>query len=168
MLTKSVVSAATIVGCNHCHVHQHKLKEALDVSLENNSPCVLYILPKLIWCKIGCVSWASSCATLEVGDTVARDMPLRYNANGLHISSPPTSRRAACPLVGLVEEVERWKAPDNPQGVLPQKWGETEQKCTVTCMVIKAKANGRRKNQDFTEMNFMAFHLMLLSIRWHK
>ncbi|GFU36273.1 hypothetical protein TNCV_559141 [Trichonephila clavipes] len=30
------------------------------------------------------------------------------------------------------------------QGVFPQNWGGTEPNRTVTCMVLKAKANGRR------------------------
>ncbi|GFW11290.1 HTH_Tnp_Tc3_2 domain-containing protein [Trichonephila clavipes] len=36
------------------------------------------------------------------------------------------SRRAPSPLVRLVEEEERWEAPDHPQGVFPQNWGTTE------------------------------------------
>ncbi|GFW24736.1 uncharacterized protein TNCV_1960041 [Trichonephila clavipes] len=51
------------------------------------------------------------------------------------------SRRAASPLVWLVEGEETWEAPDHPQG----NWGETEEKRTVICMVLKAKANDRRK-----------------------
>ncbi|GFY27635.1 cullin-4A [Trichonephila clavipes] len=54
------------------------------------------------------------------------------------------SRLAANPLVRLVEGEERWEAPDHPQGVLPQNWGETEQNHSVTCMVLKATANDRR------------------------
>ncbi|GFT59061.1 uncharacterized protein TNCV_186421 [Trichonephila clavipes] len=53
------------------------------------------------------------------------------------------SRRAASPLVWLVEGEERREAPDHPQGFLPLDWGGTEQKRTVTCMVLKA--NDRRK-----------------------
>ncbi|PRD26335.1 UNVERIFIED_CONTAM: Cullin-4A [Trichonephila clavipes] len=49
---------------------------------------------------------------------------------------------AASPLVRLGEK--RWEAPDHPQGVLPQNWSETELNCSVTCMVLKATANGRR------------------------
>ncbi|GFW45286.1 uncharacterized protein TNCV_4733941 [Trichonephila clavipes] len=56
------------------------------------------------------------------------------------------SRRAASPLGRLGEGEESWKAPDHPQGVLPQNWGGTEQNRTVTYMVLKAKANDRRKN----------------------
>ncbi|GFW67199.1 uncharacterized protein TNCV_4032111 [Trichonephila clavipes] len=36
------------------------------------------------------------------------------------------SRRAANPLMRLVEVEERWEAPDHPQCVLPQNWGGTE------------------------------------------
>ncbi|GFU75639.1 hypothetical protein TNCV_2863531 [Trichonephila clavipes] len=36
--------------------------------------------------------------------------------------------------------------PMTPQGAFPQNWGETEQNRTVTCMVLKAKANDRLKN----------------------
>ncbi|GFY30984.1 cullin-4A [Trichonephila clavipes] len=54
------------------------------------------------------------------------------------------SRRAASPLVRLEKEEERWKAPDHPQGVLPQNLGETELNRSVTCMVLKATVNDRR------------------------
>ncbi|GFV21921.1 hypothetical protein TNCV_4526081 [Trichonephila clavipes] len=48
------------------------------------------------------------------------------------------SRRASNPFVRLVEKEERWEAPDHPQGVLPQNWGETELNRPVTCMVLKS------------------------------
>ncbi|GFV93526.1 uncharacterized protein TNCV_1988391 [Trichonephila clavipes] len=54
------------------------------------------------------------------------------------------SRRAAIPLMRLVEGKERWEAPDHPRGVLPQNWGETELNRSVTCMVLIATANDRR------------------------
>ncbi|GFY17546.1 hypothetical protein TNCV_3519011 [Trichonephila clavipes] len=41
---------------------------------------------------------------------------------------------------------KRWEATDNLQGDLPQNRGGTEQNCTVTCMVLKANSNDRRKN----------------------
>ncbi|GFV13123.1 transposable element Tcb1 transposase [Trichonephila clavipes] len=47
------------------------------------------------------------------------------------------SRRAASPLVWLVEGEERWQASGHPQGFLPLNWGRTEQNRTVTCMVLK-------------------------------
>ncbi|GFV33598.1 cullin-4A [Trichonephila clavipes] len=53
------------------------------------------------------------------------------------------SGRAASPLVRLVEGEERWEDPDHPKGVLPQNWGETEINHSVTCMVLKTKANDR-------------------------
>ncbi|GFX50595.1 hypothetical protein TNCV_2721821 [Trichonephila clavipes] len=54
------------------------------------------------------------------------------------------SRRTATVLVGLVEGEERWEAPDPPQDVIPQNLGGTRAKSY--CMVLKAKANDRRKN----------------------
>ncbi|GFT31172.1 uncharacterized protein TNCV_3645681 [Trichonephila clavipes] len=56
------------------------------------------------------------------------------------------SCRAASPLVWLVEGEECWEVPGHPQGFLPLNWGGTEQNRIVTCMVLKAKANDRRKN----------------------
>ncbi|GFX99836.1 hypothetical protein TNCV_258741 [Trichonephila clavipes] len=35
------------------------------------------------------------------------------------------SRRAASPLVWLVEGEERWEVPGHPQGFLPLNWGGT-------------------------------------------
>ncbi|GFY22097.1 uncharacterized protein TNCV_3297411 [Trichonephila clavipes] len=43
------------------------------------------------------------------------------------------SHRAASPLVKLVEEKERWEAPNHPR-YSPSKWGETELNHSVTCM----------------------------------
>ncbi|GFT53308.1 hypothetical protein TNCV_4233981 [Trichonephila clavipes] len=41
----------------------------------------------------------------------------------------------------FVEVEERWDALDPLQGILPQNWGGTEPRRTITCMVLKAKAN---------------------------
>ncbi|GFX55513.1 uncharacterized protein TNCV_268011 [Trichonephila clavipes] len=54
------------------------------------------------------------------------------------------SRRAASPLVRLVEGEERWEAPDHSQGALPQNWGQNKQNRSVTSIVLKATANDRR------------------------
>ncbi|GFX97646.1 uncharacterized protein TNCV_2842061 [Trichonephila clavipes] len=54
------------------------------------------------------------------------------------------SRRAASPLVRLVEGQERWETSDHPQSVLPLNWGGIEPNRAVTCMVLKATANDRR------------------------
>ncbi|GFW85565.1 lebercilin domain-containing protein [Trichonephila clavipes] len=56
------------------------------------------------------------------------------------------SRRAASPLLRLGVGEERLETPNHAQCVLPQNWDGTEQNRTVTCMVLKAKINGRRKN----------------------
>ncbi|GFT02536.1 uncharacterized protein TNCV_1487521 [Trichonephila clavipes] len=58
------------------------------------------------------------------------------------------NRQAASPLVWLVEGEERMEVPVHPQGFLPLNWGGTEQNRTVTCMVLKAKTNDRRKNSS--------------------
>ncbi|GFY27201.1 uncharacterized protein TNCV_2068221 [Trichonephila clavipes] len=62
--------------------------------------------------------------------TVVVGVPLRHGGT-------LNSRRAASPLVWLVEGKERWEAPDLPQGFLPLNWGGTEQKRTVTFMVLR-------------------------------
>ncbi|GFX72548.1 hypothetical protein TNCV_4061441 [Trichonephila clavipes] len=57
------------------------------------------------------------------------------------------NRRTTSPL-------ERWEAPDPSHGVLPENWGGIEQIRTVTCMLLKAKANDRRTNLAPTHVNF--------------
>ncbi|GFW30111.1 hypothetical protein TNCV_1054221 [Trichonephila clavipes] len=52
---------------------------------------------------------------------------------------------ATKPLLRLVEGEEKWEAPDHPQGVVPLNRGGTEQNRSVTRMMLKAKANDRRK-----------------------
>ncbi|GFW96635.1 uncharacterized protein TNCV_2846921 [Trichonephila clavipes] len=74
-------------------------------------------------------------------------VPLRHG-------STLNSRQALSPLMWFVEGEEKWKAPDHPQGFLPLNWGGTEQSHTVTCMVIKAKANDRRKNSAISRDEF--------------
>ncbi|GFU48550.1 uncharacterized protein TNCV_1439261 [Trichonephila clavipes] len=56
------------------------------------------------------------------------------------------SRQVASLLARLVDGVEMWVAPAQPQGVLSKNWGGTERNPTVTCMVFKAKDNDGRKN----------------------
>ncbi|GFX45497.1 uncharacterized protein TNCV_2740341 [Trichonephila clavipes] len=58
------------------------------------------------------------------------------------------SRRAASSFVWLVEGEEEREATGHPQGFLPLNWGRTEKNRTVTCMVLKAKANDMRKNSS--------------------
>ncbi|GFY18658.1 HTH_Tnp_Tc3_2 domain-containing protein [Trichonephila clavipes] len=53
------------------------------------------------------------------------------------------SRRAASPLVRLVEGEETWEAHDLPQGVLPLNWGETELNPSVTCLREAGWSNRR-------------------------
>ncbi|GFT15511.1 hypothetical protein TNCV_3265181 [Trichonephila clavipes] len=69
------------------------------------------------------------------------------------------SRRASSLLVRLVEEEERWEVPDHPQN-----WGGIEPNRIVTCMVLKAEDNDRRKSSPLPSMNFAALDLMLISV----
>ncbi|GFV02216.1 uncharacterized protein TNCV_485371 [Trichonephila clavipes] len=67
--------------------------------------------------------------------------------------------RATSLLVRLVEEEERWEIPDHPQN-----WGGIETNRTVTCMMLKADENDRRKSSPLPSMNFVALDLMLISV----
>ncbi|GFR21568.1 hypothetical protein TNCT_471361 [Trichonephila clavata] len=67
-----------------------------------------------------------------------------YSAPSRGMGYSLNSRRAASPLVRLMEGEERWEVPDNSQGVLPQNWGRTEPNRAVTCMVLKAMTKDRR------------------------
>ncbi|GFW64030.1 hypothetical protein TNCV_707351 [Trichonephila clavipes] len=53
-----------------------------------------------------------------------------------------SNRKSSCEVGGRGREVG---GPDQPQGFIPLNWGGTEKKCTVTCMVLKAKANDRQR-----------------------
>ncbi|GFU71984.1 uncharacterized protein TNCV_2999671 [Trichonephila clavipes] len=64
------------------------------------------------------------------------------------------SHRDASPLVRLVKGEERWEAPNHSQRELPQIWGGTEPNHTVTCIVLKAKANDRCKILVFSQDEF--------------
>ncbi|GFW86523.1 uncharacterized protein TNCV_4333071 [Trichonephila clavipes] len=70
-------------------------------------------------------------------DVCSRIVPSRHGGT-------LNSRRAASPLVRLVEGEERWEAPGHPLDVFPLNWGETKLKRSVTCMVFKATDNDRR------------------------
>ncbi|GFW28308.1 transposable element Tcb1 transposase [Trichonephila clavipes] len=52
---------------------------------------------------------------------------------------------AASPFVRLGKEEERWEVFDHSQSVFSLNWDRTEPNGTVTCMVLKAKANERRQ-----------------------
>ncbi|GFU89777.1 hypothetical protein TNCV_4116671 [Trichonephila clavipes] len=55
-------------------------------------------------------------------------------------------RRAASPLVKLIEGKERWELPGRPPMCVPSKLGRTEPNRIVTGMVLKATSNNRRKS----------------------
>ncbi|GFV01571.1 uncharacterized protein TNCV_2961641 [Trichonephila clavipes] len=80
-----------------------------------------------------------------MGSNPVEDMDVCKSIVPLRHGGTLNSRRAASSLVWLVEVEERWEAPGVPQGFLLLNWGGTEQTRTVTFMVLKAKANDRRK-----------------------
>ncbi|GFW75568.1 uncharacterized protein TNCV_4427511 [Trichonephila clavipes] len=100
----------------------------------------LFCLPSAI-----VVSDTACCAVGPGFESWRRLGCLFTNIHAFVAWSTLNSRRAASPLVRLVEGEETWKAPDHPQRVLPQNWGGIEQNRTVTCMLLKAKGNDRRK-----------------------
>ncbi|GFU68015.1 uncharacterized protein TNCV_2823581 [Trichonephila clavipes] len=61
----------------------------------------------------------------------------------LRHSGTLNSRRAASPLVWLVESKERWETSDHHQTVFSLNCGGIELNLTITCMVVKATANDR-------------------------
>ncbi|GFW04510.1 hypothetical protein TNCV_878791 [Trichonephila clavipes] len=54
--------------------------------------------------------------------------------------------KSCCHLYGAQGAKANDRRTYHPQGVLSQNWGGTEQNRAVPCMVLKAKANDRRKN----------------------
>ncbi|GFV60290.1 hypothetical protein TNCV_3469261 [Trichonephila clavipes] len=57
------------------------------------------------------------------------------------------SRTAVSTLVRFAAGEERTESPGNPQGILSLNWRwGTEHNHTIICIVLKAKANDRRKN----------------------
>ncbi|GFX61072.1 uncharacterized protein TNCV_4117211 [Trichonephila clavipes] len=84
-------------------------------------------------------------------------MPLQHEVT---LNSHP----AVSLLVRLVEGEERWESPDYPQGVFPHNWGGMEPNHTITCLVLNAKDNDRRKTSPLPSMNFVGLDLMLQSV----
>ncbi|GFU40520.1 cullin-4A [Trichonephila clavipes] len=84
----------------------------------------------------------------ELGSNPGEDRNVCKCLVPLRQGSTLNSLRATSHLVWLVEGEERWETPDNPQVFLPLNWVGVEPNCTVTCMVLKAKANDRRKNSS--------------------
>ncbi|GFY14487.1 hypothetical protein TNCV_1315411 [Trichonephila clavipes] len=58
------------------------------------------------------------------------------------------SRRAAIPLVRLLQGMSDGRFLPVPQGVLPQNWGGTELIRKFTCMLLKTTVNDRRKSSS--------------------
>ncbi|GFS97447.1 hypothetical protein TNCV_733771 [Trichonephila clavipes] len=61
-------------------------------------------------------------------------------------------RRAASPLVRLVEGEERWETPDHPQGFASSKLGWNKKNRTAIGMVLKT--NDRFKNLTLSRDEF--------------
>ncbi|GFW35576.1 hypothetical protein TNCV_2462181 [Trichonephila clavipes] len=72
----------------------------------------------------------------------------------LNIANVQSRSWSVALLVRLMEGEKRWEAPDLSQDVLSENWSGTEQNRTVTCMVLKAKANDRRKNLALSCVEF--------------
>ncbi|GFW79130.1 uncharacterized protein TNCV_3631611 [Trichonephila clavipes] len=83
-----------------------------------------------------------------LGSNPGEDMDICKRIERLRHGGTLNSRRAANLLGWLMEGGERWEAPGHSQAFLPLNWGGTEKNRTVTCMVLKAKANDRRKNSS--------------------
>ncbi|GFW82381.1 uncharacterized protein TNCV_3818611 [Trichonephila clavipes] len=96
--------------------------------------------------KTLCMKWLATLTAvpLGLGSNPGEDMDVCKCIVPSRHGGTLNSRRAASPLVRLVEGEERWEAPDHSQGVLPQNCGETELNRSVTCMVLKATANDMR------------------------
>ncbi|GFT57539.1 hypothetical protein TNCV_803881 [Trichonephila clavipes] len=67
---------------------------------------------------------------------------LDKNYGALGQTAQPLSRKSSGEVGGRGREMG---GPDHPQGILLQNWGGTELNRTVTCIVLIAKANDRRK-----------------------
>ncbi|GFT26438.1 cullin-4A [Trichonephila clavipes] len=80
---------------------------------------------------------------LGLGSNPGEDMDICECIEPSSHGSTLNSRRTTSPLVRLVKGEDRWDAPDQPQGVLPLNWGETELNRSVICMVLKTTANDR-------------------------
>ncbi|GFY33336.1 hypothetical protein TNCV_1897881 [Trichonephila clavipes] len=78
------------------------------------------------------------CAHLSIRDLGTEVQEQMFRSGGQSDAKPPVFS----PQASLEE---RWETPDYPLGVLPHNWNGTEQNHTVTIMVLKAKANDRRK-----------------------
>ncbi|GFW05962.1 uncharacterized protein TNCV_4477561 [Trichonephila clavipes] len=84
-------------------------------------------------------------------DVCKRVVPLRH---GVTLNS----RRAASPLVWLVEGEERWEASDHPQRVLPLNWVRTEPNRTAPAWCSKPRLT-TSVTKPFAMMNFVGLDL---------
>ncbi|GFV99708.1 speckle-type POZ protein [Trichonephila clavipes] len=123
------------------------VKHQIESAIEGALPLVLafnMVVVDGIDRLFGIAAIDADCCAVEPGFESRRRHGCLYSTSV--IGDTLNSRPAASPLVKLVEGEERWEPPDHPQRVLPQNWGGTKQNRSLTCMVLKAKANDRRKN----------------------
>ncbi|GFX11097.1 uncharacterized protein TNCV_4503121 [Trichonephila clavipes] len=109
-------------------------REAKDVVLDH----ALYL-----WFVAHAVYWLATLTSVPLGLVLnpEEDMDIwECIVPSWHVCTL-NSRRVESPFVMLVEREERWEAPDQPQGVIPLNWGETELNRSVTCMVLITTAN---------------------------
>ncbi|GFX06079.1 uncharacterized protein TNCV_446541 [Trichonephila clavipes] len=102
-------------------------------------------LNRIVTCMVIKAKWLATLTAvpLRLGLNPGEDMDVRKCIVPSRQEVTLNSRRAASPLVRMVEGEERWEA--TPQGVLPLNWGETELNRSVTCMVLKAMDNDRHR-----------------------
>ncbi|GFS84491.1 hypothetical protein TNCV_4606711 [Trichonephila clavipes] len=77
-----------------------------------------------------------------------RSTPVLLPEDGMSSCTSNTRNRSEFRTANIIlppKGKERWEASGHSQGILPQNWGGTEQNPTVTCLVLKAMANDRRK-----------------------
>ncbi|GFW81081.1 uncharacterized protein TNCV_4804491 [Trichonephila clavipes] len=110
----------------------------------------LQIVPKMTTKvhKPKCLEWLVklTAVPLGMGSNLVEGMDVcKYIVPARH-GGTLNIRQAKGPFARLVDRKEKWWAPDHIQGVLSQHWDESEPNRTVTCTVLKATDNNRRKN----------------------
>ncbi|GFU68014.1 hypothetical protein TNCV_2823571 [Trichonephila clavipes] len=84
----------------------------------------------------------------SVGGTVLKKMNVLGAQVTLWRGVTLNNHRATSPLVRLAEMKERWETSDHFQGIFAKNWGGTQPNRTITCLLLKATANGRRKSSS--------------------
>ncbi|GFX68062.1 cullin-4A [Trichonephila clavipes] len=118
---------------------------ALEYFERSSLPSPSFVASFAIVCVLLVLQFVTLTAvTLDPSSNPGEDMDVCKCIMSSRYGGTLNSRRAASPLVRLVEGEERWETPGHPRDVLPQNWGGIEQYRSVTCMVLKSTANDRR------------------------